>query len=240
MTFDSTLDHCSLCVRPRSLQVLCLIYTVLLLSSVQSATAQSQSNIAVKKELVWSLPDNEIASPKFSPDGSLVALVTRVHWPDGDEAESLPESVFDKLEQRKQREPRFADAIIRVIDLKGNPVCEARYGTNPRQKKPLTRLAREGACGMASPLPHGNPSRILRIEKCPSRRISSAAPTFAITCRYAEVIRTPTPDRSVVFGHRDVKLSRSRLGGSLPPFYGICLVAERLGSKANSSMKGGF
>jgi WD40-like Beta Propeller Repeat len=60
--------------------------------------------------------------------------------------------VFEKLEQRKQREPRFADPIVRVVDLKGNQVCEARYGTNPsmagdnktvvfsRQRKPLTGM----------------------------------------------------------------------------------------------------
>ena len=70
--------------------------------SVAPATAQSQPNVSPKKELVWSLPNNEIASPEFSQDGSLIVLVTRVHWPDGDEAEGLPESVFEKLEQRKQ------------------------------------------------------------------------------------------------------------------------------------------
>jgi WD40-like Beta Propeller Repeat len=133
----------------RSMRTQCLVRIFVLLSAA-SVIAQSQSHIVPKKELAWSLPDNEIASPRFSPDGSLVALVSRVHWPDGDEAESLPESVFDKLEQRRAREPRFADPIIRVIDLKGNQVCEARYGTNPsispdnksvvfsRQKKPLT------------------------------------------------------------------------------------------------------
>lgn len=134
------------------IQFLCPACIIALIVLTASATAQNQPPIVLKKELVWSLPDNEIASPQFSRDGSLVALVTRVHWADGDEAESLPESVFDKLEQRKQREPRFADPIIRVIDLKGNQVCEARYGTNPsispdnksivfsRQKKPLTGM----------------------------------------------------------------------------------------------------
>jgi hypothetical protein len=120
--------------------------------SVESGTAQSRPNVSLKKELVWSLPNNEIASPEFSPDGSLIVLVTRVHWPDGDEAEGLPESVFEKLEQRKQSEPRFSDPIVRVVDLNGNQVCEARYGTSPRiaadnrtivfsrQLKPLTGM----------------------------------------------------------------------------------------------------
>jgi len=127
----------------------CLVRIVVLLSAA-SVIAQSQPRIVPKKELAWSLPDNEIASPRFSPDGSLVVLVSRVHWPDGEEAESLPESVFDTLERRREREPRFADPIIRVVDLKGNQVCEARYGTSPSispdnksivfssQKKPLT------------------------------------------------------------------------------------------------------
>lgn len=120
--------------------------------SVASATAQSHPNVSLKKALVWSLPNNEIASPEFSQDGSVIVLVTRVHWPDGDEAEGLPESVFEKLEQRKQREPRFSDPIVRVVDLTGNQVCEARYGTSPsiaadnrtivfsRQLKPLTGM----------------------------------------------------------------------------------------------------
>jgi hypothetical protein len=139
-------------MRPGSIRSLCLGCVAIFLLSVASATAQSQLNVSLKKELVWSLPDNEIASPQFSPDGSLIVLVTRVHWPDGDEAEALPESVFEKLEQRKQREPRFADPIVRVVDLKGNQVCESRYGTNPsmaaddktivfaRQLKPLTGM----------------------------------------------------------------------------------------------------
>lgn len=127
----------------------CIIAPIVLTAS---ATAQSQPHIVPKKELVWSLPDNEIASPQFSADGNFIVVVSRVHWPDGDEAEGLPETFFEKLEARKRREPRFADPIIRVIDLKGNQVCEARYGTNPsisrdnksivfsRQKKPLTGM----------------------------------------------------------------------------------------------------
>jgi len=152
LTLDPPLDRFSLRIRPRSIRTLCFACTVALLLSAASATAQSQPNIAVKKELAWSLPENEISSPQFSADGNFIVVVSRVHWPDGDEAESLPETFFDKLQARKQREPRFADPIIRLIDLKGSPVCEVRYGTNPsiapdnksivfsRQEKPLTGL----------------------------------------------------------------------------------------------------
>jgi hypothetical protein len=151
LTPDSLLDRCLLRISPCSICTLALSCIVLFLS-VASATAQSQSTIAVKKELIWSLPDNEIASLQFSPDDNFIVVVSRVHWPDGDEAEGLPEAFFSKLEARKRREPRFADPVIRLIDLKGNPVCEVRYGTNPsistdnksivfsRQKKPLTGL----------------------------------------------------------------------------------------------------
>jgi dipeptidyl aminopeptidase/acylaminoacyl peptidase len=152
LTPDPYFDGLLLRIGLGSIRTLRLTCTAVFVLSVASATAQSQPNVSLKKELVWSLSDNEIASPQFSPDGSLIVLVTRVHWPDGDEAEGLPESVFEKLEQRKQREPRFADPIVRVVDLKGNVVCEARYGTNPsiaadnksivfsRQLKPLTGM----------------------------------------------------------------------------------------------------
>ena len=102
--------------------------------------------------MVWSLPENEISSPQFSADGNFVVLVTRVHWPDGDEAENLPDGFFKGLLDRKARDPRFADPIIRLIDSSGHTVCEARYGTNPvvspdnkkiafsRQKKPISGL----------------------------------------------------------------------------------------------------
>lgn len=105
-----------------------------------------------KRELVWSEPENEISSPEFSSDGNFIVLVTRAHWPDGHEAEGLPEDYFQKLEKRKQDNPRFADPVTKLIDLKGNTVCEVRYGTSPavssdnktiafsRQKKPITGL----------------------------------------------------------------------------------------------------
>src|SRR5579864_2537280 len=114
--------------------------------------SSGQATDLVTKELVWFLPEHEVASPQFSEDGHLIVFVSRVHWPDGDEAESLPESFLTKLEHRKQRDPRFADPVIRVIDLKGSQTCEIRYGTSPsiaadnttivfsRQKKPTTGL----------------------------------------------------------------------------------------------------
>jgi hypothetical protein len=82
------------------------------------ATASGQQRGQVTKELSWSLPENEIESPSFSPDGSRIALVTRVHWPDGDEAESLPESFFNRLEKRKQHDPRFAYTTLRFFFAK--------------------------------------------------------------------------------------------------------------------------
>jgi Tol biopolymer transport system component len=106
----------------------------------------------VKPALNWSRPGNEITSPQFSKDGNLIVLVTRVHVPDGGEAEGLPESYFKELEERQKREPRFADPVIELIDLKGETVCEVSYGWNPsispdnkslvysRQKNPITGL----------------------------------------------------------------------------------------------------
>jgi hypothetical protein len=146
--------------------------------SVASVTAQSQASTSLKKELVWSLPGNEIASPQFSADGNFIVLVSRVHWPDAEEAESLPEAFFNKLEARKHREPRFADPVVRLIDLKGNPVCDVRYGTNPsiaadnksivfsRQRKPITGL-RPLAATLA-----GNDIQLFDCEKKEARTIA--------------------------------------------------------------------
>jgi len=127
----------------------CFAYLGLLILAA-FATANAQVKVQVTKELDWSLRENEIEFPQFSPNGNFVVLVTRVHRPDGDEAESLPGSVFKRLEQRQRQDPRFADPIIRLIDLKGNQVCQIQYGTSPalspdnksivfsRQKKPIT------------------------------------------------------------------------------------------------------
>lgn len=146
---DASSIHCyALAMRLSSIHVLSIVVVIIFLG----VSATPQSSVEPKTELVWSLPENEIASPQFSPDGNFIVLVTRVHWPDGEEAESLPRSFFVKLAQRKQRDPRFADPIVRVIDLKGNAVCEIRYGTNPtiapdnktiafsRQRNPITGL----------------------------------------------------------------------------------------------------
>src|SRR6267154_2972012 len=113
----------ALLMRPYSVKSLWLVCTVMLGLIGASATTLSQSHISLKKELVWSLPENEIASPQFSADGKFIVVVSRVHWPDGEEAEGLPETFFAKLEARKRREPRFADPVIRLLDLKGNLVC---------------------------------------------------------------------------------------------------------------------
>src|SRR6266436_10437673 len=137
-------------MKSRSAQSI-LFAGISLLVLAHSLAASGQTS-TVKKELDWSLRENEIETPQFSPDGNFIALVTRGHWPDGEEAESLPESFFTKLEQRKQKDPRFADPVISLIDLKGNQVCEVRYGTSPaispdnsrilfsRQIKPITGL----------------------------------------------------------------------------------------------------
>jgi hypothetical protein len=142
-----------------------------------SATVHGQ-DISLKKELVWSLPGSEIASPKFSADGKFVVLVSRTHWPDGAEAEGLPDAFLEKFGKRKQQEPRFADPIIRLIDLKGNPICEIRYGTSPsiavdnksivfsRQKNPITGL-RPLAATQA-----GNDIQIFDCEKKQARTIA--------------------------------------------------------------------
>ncbi|HLM80612.1 MAG TPA: hypothetical protein VK302_08255 [Terriglobales bacterium] len=119
---------------------------------VVAAWAADGQEFLVKKELVWSRPETEIASPQFSADGNFVVLVTRVHWPDGDEAEGLPESFFKQLQLRRSRDPRFADPVIRLIDLKGNSACEISYGSSPtvspdnktivfsRQRNPITGM----------------------------------------------------------------------------------------------------
>jgi hypothetical protein len=143
-----------------------------------SGLSSGQVSSRVSKELVWSLPESEITSPQFSDDGNFIVLVSRTHWPDGDEAEGLPEAFFKKLEARKRREPRFADPIVRLIDLKGDAVCEVRYGTNPRispdnksivfshQKKPITGL-RPLADTLA-----GNDIQVFDCEKKEARTIA--------------------------------------------------------------------
>lgn len=132
------------------LQTYALSVSLLLVGTSQTATAQAVG--ALKQKLTWSRPESEIQSVRFSNDGRSILIVTRVHWPDGDEAEGLPESFFANLERRKSEDPRFADPVIQLIDVTGQTVCEVRYGINPalsddskkiayaRQKKPLTGM----------------------------------------------------------------------------------------------------
>ena len=94
--------------------------------------AASQTGLAAKRDLVWSQAGTEIRTPAFSPDGQLVVFVTRPYWPDGHEAEDLPESFFKSLEAKAKADPRFADPVIQVVDLTGKTVCETRYGWHPQ------------------------------------------------------------------------------------------------------------
>jgi hypothetical protein len=130
----------------------CMAFFFFLVVIASDAPGGGQGNLAIKRDLVWSWPECEVDSPRFSDDGNFIVLATRVHWPDGAEAEGLPDSFFTKFEERKQKDPRFADPVIRLIDLHGNQACEVRYGSHPsispdrrrivysHQKKPISGL----------------------------------------------------------------------------------------------------
>jgi len=100
----------------------------------------SQSQAPIKTELVWSRPGDQILTPGFSPDGNFLVVVTRAYWPDGGDAEGLPESFLKKLAAKAKGNPRFADPVIKVIDLSGNVVCEVRYGWNPSLSRDDKRI----------------------------------------------------------------------------------------------------
>jgi hypothetical protein len=123
-----------------------------LATAVYPVRVHGQAVFPVKRELDWSQPGNEIDSLKFSSDGNFIVLVNRVNWPDGEDAESVPATFFKGLEERKKENPRFADPIVRLIDLSGKTLCTVFYGWNPdvsrdnkslvysRQKNPITGL----------------------------------------------------------------------------------------------------
>lgn len=145
-------------------------------AALQGIRAQAPAPVA--RELVWSAPGNEIRSPQFSPDGNFIVLVTRAYWPDGGDAEGLPDSFFKRLEAHAKADPRFADPVIKMISLAGKVVCEARYGWNPsisrddkrlvfsEQVKPIT-----GYRELASPLA-GNR---IRSYDCETRQLTNIA-----------------------------------------------------------------
>ena len=134
------------------------------LISVQGVAGQSQ--VPANRELVWSAPGQEILTPQFSADGNFIALVTRGYVPDGADAEGLPDSFFKALRAKEKANPRFADPVIKVVDLRGNITCEAKYGWSPsfstdakrlvfsEQVKPIT-----GFRALASPM-EGNGIRM--------------------------------------------------------------------------------
>ena len=140
--------------------------------------AGGQTDLTAKRELVWPQAGREIRTPAFSPDGKFVVLVTKNYWPDGEDAEGLPDSFFRALEARAKSDPRFADPEIKVLDLTGKEVCETRYGWSPQlspddryvlfseQVKPITGL-RELAETMA-----GNG---IRLFDCESKQLTRIA-----------------------------------------------------------------
>jgi WD40-like Beta Propeller Repeat len=115
----------------------CFLFMAFLIP-VQRARGQSQG--PTSRELVWSAPGQEIVTPQFSPDGDFITLVTRGYVPDGADAEGLPDALFKALETKEKSNPRFADPVIKVIDLRGNVTCEVKYGWNPSLSRDDRRL----------------------------------------------------------------------------------------------------
>lgn len=128
-------------------------FVVLLALATPAATAFcDDSGVRLVKILEWTRAEHEILTPRFSADGTRIALVTRVHWSDGEEAEGLPQRYFDDLDRRRKQNPRFADPVVELLDMNGQTVCSVRYGWNPRisadkdslvyaeQDKPITGL----------------------------------------------------------------------------------------------------
>jgi hypothetical protein len=109
----------------------CLALLLLIAFGVSTQSLNGQTQLPLKRDLVWSSPGDEIITPEFSSDGSYIVLVTRAYWPDGGDAEGLPDTFFKNLEDKKKRNPRFADPVIKLIALNGQVVCEVRYGWNP-------------------------------------------------------------------------------------------------------------
>jgi hypothetical protein len=156
----------------------CPVLLLLIAVLVSTHSANGQSQLPLKRELMWSAPGGEILTPKFSTDGNFIVLVTRAYWPDGGDAEGLPDSFFKKLADQAKADPRFDDPVIKVIALNGNVACEAQYGWNPslssddkrlvfsEQVKPIT-----GFRGLASPM-SGN---AIRMYDCGTRQLTRIA-----------------------------------------------------------------
>ena len=97
--------------------------------SIRRSTVESLPS--VKRILVWPAEGQGILTPQFSADGKFIVLNTRGYEPDGDDAEGLPDSFFKDLEAKEKANPRFADPVVKVINLNGEVVCEAQYGWSP-------------------------------------------------------------------------------------------------------------
>jgi hypothetical protein len=157
-------------MRVNSCRSLPSLFLIAIGLAVFAQRANGQSQPPLRRELVWYQPGDQIQTPGFSPDGKFLVLVTRAYWPDGADAEGLPDSFFKKLSARAKANPRFADPVVKVIDLAGKVVCEVQYGWNPslsrddkhvvfsEQVKPIT-----GFRELASPQA-GNGIRIFDCE----------------------------------------------------------------------------
>lgn len=156
------------------------VFIVVMMSGTKAACVEEKANVVPVLE--WTRAGNEILMPHFSPDGTRIALVTRVHWPDGHEAEDTPNRFFKNLKQRQIKNPRFADPVIELLDMKGKSLCTTQYGWNPRiasdnttlvyadQVKPITGLR------MLAQTMEGNKIRLYDCKK--KQSIEIAQPKF--------------------------------------------------------------
>jgi len=81
--------------------------------------------------LIWKAEGKTIEGIKFSKNGSFVGFSSQVYWPDGHMAESFSKSYFDKLKKSQENDPRFADPIIYLVNMKGELKCSIKYGWKP-------------------------------------------------------------------------------------------------------------
>ena len=76
--------------------------------------------------LIWKAEGKTIEGIKFSKNGSFVGFSSQVYWPDGHMAESFSKSYFDKLKKSQENDPRFADPIIYLVNMKGELKCSIK------------------------------------------------------------------------------------------------------------------
>jgi len=119
-------------IRSKLLLALCIAQ---LLPCAQPALAKSLKLKPIVQESMI-----ELYAPAFIPNSSTIAVVRKGHEPDFSEAECYPEAELTEIQNRKDKDPRWADPEVTIYTLEGKDKNVVDWGWSPEPSGDGTKL----------------------------------------------------------------------------------------------------